>query len=81
MISFAVTHEGLPKDIALWVLAIDEASNQFLLCGEQGFYWRSIDTCTMARLWTPDNAMAVMDVSDVQRKAAGIVLPDGIKGF
>ncbi len=85
MIAFAVQHDGMPENTALWVLATE--GDMFLLCGEQGFYWYPIDKCTLARLWTPDNALGVMDVSGVQQRAGGIVLPgqtqayDGGRGF
>ncbi len=86
MIAFAVQHDGIkPEGVALWVLATE--GDMFLLCGEQGFYWYPIEQCTLARLWTPDNALGVMDVSGVQQRAGGIVLPgqtqpyDGGRGF
>ncbi len=80
MISFAVWHEGMPENAALWVLSVDEATNQFLLCGEQGFYWRSIDGCKMMRVHGPDNATLVADMADMQQRTAGIVVPNS-KGF
>ncbi len=76
MIAFAVQHDGMkPEGSALWVLATE--GDMFLLCGEQGFYWYPIAQCKLARLWSPDNALGVMDVSGVQQATAGIVLPDG----
>ena len=77
--SFAVTHDGLAEGMALWVLAVDD--QDFLLCGPNGFYWMNMADCTLARLHSPDNAVLVADVADMQQRTAGIVLPSNGKGF
>ncbi len=79
MIAFAVFHDGLEEGNALWVLHVDEASNQFLLCGPEGFYWKPIDACTLARVHTPDNPTIVADMADIQQGNARLALPG--KGF
>ncbi len=88
MLSFAVTHDGLPVQpdgnvMALWVLAVvgEPGKERFLLCGPGGFYTRFAEECKMARLHGPDNATLVADVADMQQRTAGIVLPSNGKGF
>ncbi len=80
MMPFAVVHEGLGTtpngdQISLWVLAVDEPSNQFLLCGPEGFYWKHIDECTLARVHTPDDPTIVADMADLQAGNARLIVP------
>ncbi len=79
MIAFAVFHGGLEEGNALWVLHVDAETNQFLLCGPQGFYWKSITMCVLARVHTPDNPTIVADMADLQAGNARLALPG--KGF
>lgn len=87
MVEFAVWHEGMDEGSGTWVLAVDrggehgehleEPGGYLLLADKEGrLYWRSVDSCKLVRVLTPDQARLVMAVTP--QPAAGQIITSGI---
>lgn len=77
MIPFLVWHEGMDKEQARWVFAVD--NDRFLLSGADGsFYWRPMADCTLKGCHTPEMPTLIAPHPATQKQ---VVLPSGLNGL